>query len=254
MSRTPMPMRILYLLPAPVSRGPMGASELTRRERLLAERASAGVRFEVRDTDEGPFTIESIVDEQMSVPGTLRAVVQAEGDGFDAVILGCFADPGSGAARSLLRIPVIGPAQVSLHLACLLGERFAILTTSDSVVPLIQKVVRETRLEQRLAGIRTVATSVLHVADDRNAILHRLGRAGEMALQQDNADVLVIGCMSLGFLDVAAELGERMGVPVVCPLAAAVNCAESLVRSGLTHSKKSFPAPAQIESTTAAVS
>ncbi|HZQ92500.1 MAG TPA: aspartate/glutamate racemase family protein [Terriglobales bacterium] len=245
MSQKSTAKRILYLVPAPMSRGPFGASELTRRQRLLNERAWGGFRFEVRDTDEGPFTIESIVDEQLSVPGTLRAAVQAEHNGFSAIVLGCFADPGSDAARALLRIPVVGPAEVSLHLACQLGNRYAILTTSEGVVPLIEKVVRHLRLEQRMAGIRTVGTTVLHVADDRKAMLNRLERAGRLALDTDGADVLVLGCMSVSFLNVAPDLSRRLGVPVVCPLAAAVEFAQSLVRCGLSHSKKAFPVPAQ---------
>src|SRR5581483_8151918 len=226
MSQKSTAKRILYLVPAPMSRGPFGASELTRRQRLLNERAWGGFRFEVRDTDEGPFTIESIVDEQLSVPGTLRAAVQAEHNGFSAIVLGCFADPGSDAARALLRIPVVGPAEVSLHLACQLGNRYAILTTSEGVVPLIEKVVR-------------------HLADDRKAMLNRLERAGRLALDTDGADVLVLGCMSVSFLNVAPDLSRRLGVPVVCPLAAAVEFAQSLVRCGLSHSKKAFPVPAQ---------
>ncbi len=231
-------MRILYLMPAPVSKGPLGPDELMRRRHLLRQGASAAFEWEVGDTDEGPFTIESLADEERCIPGMLRAVVAAERNGFSAIILGCFADPGIGLARSALRIPVIGPAEASLHVACMLGKSFGILTVSEEVVPLIHKVVRKTGFDDRMAGVRTIATTVLQIADNREAMLQSLIKAGELALSTDRADVLVLGCMTLAFLNIATELGKRLRAPVVCPLAAAVGCTEMLLRAGLTQARR----------------
>ena len=55
-------------------------------------------------------------------------VVQAERDGFDAVIIYCGDDPAVGAARELVDIPVIGPGKVAKMIALDLSYRFSILT------------------------------------------------------------------------------------------------------------------------------
>ncbi len=222
-------MRILYLMPAPVARGPLGPGELQRREAVLRARASAAFEWRVGDTDDGPSCIESLADEERCIPGMLRAAAAAERDGYDALVIGCFADPGLAAARALLRIPVIGPAEAALDLACQTGRRYAVLTTSDEVLPLIHKVAQATGHAAQMAGIRTLAIPVLKVAADREPMLQRLRSAGSLAVSEDGAGVLVLGCMSLAFLDLAAELQERLRVPVVCPLAAAVQRAEAVL-------------------------
>jgi allantoin racemase len=225
-------MKILYLMPVPVSKGRLGPGELARRRDLLRGWTSAEFDWDIGETDEGSPTIESIADEERCIPGMLRAAVAAQRDGFGGVVLGCFSDPGLESARSLLSIPVIGPAEASLTLACALGKSYGILTASNEVLPLIRKVVKTSGRDSRLAGIRTMNSTVLELAGDREDTLGRLIEAGELALTQDGADVLILGCMSLAFLNVAAELTERLGAPVVCPLDAAIGSAENLLRSG----------------------
>ena len=41
-------MRILYLIPAPVSKGVLGMPEISRRARILQEHASSGVEILLR--------------------------------------------------------------------------------------------------------------------------------------------------------------------------------------------------------------
>src|SRR4030042_6447438 len=76
----------------------------------------------------GPETIESAYDEACAVPPTLELVKKANQEGYDAVILACFSDPGLEAAKEISEIPVIGMEESTLHMAALLGARFSILT------------------------------------------------------------------------------------------------------------------------------
>jgi allantoin racemase len=208
----------------------MGPGELARRRDLLRRRASSAFDWEVGETNQGPFTIESLGDEQLCIPGMLHAARRFECEGFSALVIGCFADPGLELARSSLRIPVIGPGEASLHLACTLGKVFGILTISDNVLPLIHKFVKTAGFADRMASVRTVGTTVLRVADDRGAMLQRLTAAGEVALSRDGAEVLIVGCMSLAFLNVAVDLSQSLRAPVVCPLTAVIEQTESLLR------------------------
>ena len=63
-------------------------------------------------------------------------------------------------------------------------------------------------------------------------------------MQQDGADVLVLGCMSMAFLPgICEELGARVLVPVVNPVLAALKTTEAIAGMKLTHSKVAWPPP-----------
>jgi len=87
-------MRIVYFLPGPMSRGPLGPEELVRRQAFLNEHAFHGTDAVVRETANGPASVESSAEEYLAVPGILEAAPRLEAEGFDAMIIGCFGDPG----------------------------------------------------------------------------------------------------------------------------------------------------------------
>ena len=236
-------MRILYLIPAPASKGILGMPELARRRDILQKHAWSGSEVIVRDTEQGPLSIESSYEEYLAIPGAMEEITKAEEEGIDTVIIGCFGDPGLDAARELVSIPIIGPAECSMHLAAMLGYSFSVLTVVENVVPLIRRIALVSGLDSRIASVRTLEIPVLSLSGAREQTLQRLLEVGKKAIQEDKADTLVLGCMSLAFLEVTDELSSRLGVPVVNPALASLKMAESLVEMRLAHSKKAFPQP-----------
>lgn len=235
-------MRIVYFIPGPLSRGPLGPEELVRREAFLNLHAFAGVHVEVRETASGPSSIESTVEESLSVPGLIEAVPELQAEGFDAIIIGCFGDPGLPAARELADIPVIGPGQASVLLAAQLGERVGILTVVDEVVPAIRRQMRAHGLGSLVADVRAVDVPVLEVRDRAEEVLETL-EAEARKSAAEGADAFVLGCMSMGFLDVASALRDRIGLPVVNPVLAALASAETCAQIGITPSRATYPRP-----------
>src|SRR5438128_9679565 len=120
-------MRILYQLTSPMEKTVLGPAEVERRRQFLRARAAPGVEVDVWSLADGPPSIESSYEAALVVPELARAVVRAENEGFDAVIVGCFSDPGLDALRELVAIPVIGPGSSALHLATQLGSRYTII-------------------------------------------------------------------------------------------------------------------------------
>ena len=236
-------MRVLYLIPGPMSKGPLGSQELIRRQSVLQKYAVAGTELAVCDTETGPASIESVYEEYLAIPAALKEIRRAEQEGFDAIIVGCFGDPGVDGGREIVNVPVIGPCESSLHLGAMLGYYFSVVTVLDNVKPVIRRVLRDTGLESRLASIRVIQTAVLDLANSRKATLGRLIEAGKRAIDEDGADTLILGCMSLAFLEVDQELSQALGVPVINPATAALKAAETLVSLRLRPSKKAFPVP-----------
>lgn len=233
-----------------MSKGPMGAGEMLRRQELLNSWAFAGTEVVVVDVPEGPASIESAYEELLSVPATLEGVMQAEKDGFDAVILGCFGDPGLEAARELVSIPVIGPGEASLLLAASLGHRFSVVTILDNVVAGQELQAYKAGVRDKLASVVATEIPVLDLMKDPARSRSRVMEVGRQAISRDRADTLMLGCMTMSFLDVADEVSAELGVPVINAGKAALKAAESLVSLGMAHSKRAFPTPPKFASST----
>jgi allantoin racemase len=233
--------RILYLVPGPLSRS-RGVQELERRRSLLQEWAFAGMEIGIAENLEGPGSIESAYEEYVSIPGSLELAAAAETDGSDAIILGCFGDPGLDGFREILSIPVVGPCEASMHLAAQLGESFGIVTVLDSVVGPLRRLARVAGLEPRLATVVACDVPVLELGDDSYGPVRATCEEAVAA----GADTLILGCMSMAFLGVAERLSAELGLPVVNPARTALKTAEALVSSGLAHSKQAYPVPPKV--------
>lgn len=64
--------------------------------------------------------IESELGLAYSFPRTVKIVVEAEEEGYDAVILACGGDPGLFALREAVSILVVGPGTTARHVCSLL--------------------------------------------------------------------------------------------------------------------------------------
>lgn len=239
-------MNILYLVPGPMSRGKMGRQEVERRRDVLQAMAFPGTNVAIRDVPEGPPSIESAYDELLSVPATLDGILQAERDGFDAVILGCFGDPGLEAARELVTIPVIGPGETSLLTAAGLGHRFSVVTILDNVVASQEHQAHRAGVLDKLASVEAIGIPVLDLMNDRATTVAGVVDAGRRAIERHRADTLMLGCMTLSFMGLGAEVSHALGVPVLEANAVALKAAEAQVALGIAHSKVAFPRPPKL--------
>jgi allantoin racemase len=235
-------MKILYFVPGPMSQN-QGQKELDRRRGILQEFAASGTEVSVWDAPEGPASIESSVEEHLAIPGVLNGVVRAEKEGFDAFIVGCFGDPGVEPARELASIPIIGPCESSLAASIPLGHKASIITVLENVIYSQWRVARVARLEERLASVRAVEVPVLNLATERPHVIEAFVQEGKKAIEEDGADVLIPGCMSMAFLGIAEDVQKELRIPVLNPATVALKTAELFVRLGLSHSKRAYPSP-----------
>jgi len=185
-------------------------------------------------------------EEYLSIPATIERVVELEDEGYDAAILGCFGDPGLDGMREMVTMPVVGPGEGSFLTAAMLSHRFSIFTVMESGVAPTRWQVRKAGVGEKLASVRPITIPVLSLAEDRQATLELLAREGRAAVEEDGAEALVLGCMTMGFLMVAEELGATLGIPVVNPARTGLRLAEMLVGAGLSHSKRAYMTPPKL--------
>lgn len=240
-------MKIAYVVPGPMSKGPMGLKEMQRREGLLNQWAFAGTEARVIDVPHGPTSIESAYEEMIAIPPTLDLIMQCERDGYDAAIIGCFGDPGLEAARELVTMPVIGPCETSMLTAAGLGHKFSVLTIFDNLIAGQELLAFKAGVREKLASVRATNIPVLDLMKDPDATKARLIGVARACVEVDRADALLFGCMTMSFLDMGDEIGTEVGVPVVNAGRAALKHAEMLVSMGLGHSKRAYPTPAKMK-------
>ena len=141
-------------------------------------------------------------------------------------------------------VNVVGPGAASLHLAAQLGTRISVLTPSGRGYGRVAARLRGLGIAPLLASVRGIDLSVMDLARQTPGALDKATAAARLAVQQDGADVLVLGCMSMAFLPgICESLSERLGVPVVNPVVAALKTAEAVVSMQLSHSKAAWPRP-----------
>jgi len=165
---------------------------------------------------------DSYYDMALMELAVIEAGIKAEEEGFDAVCINTVSDSGLAALRS----------------------RLSILTMWPRWFPLYRKTLKEYGLESRLASVRSI-----DVRPDTEALLQgkeefvfgKLLEAGRRAIEEDGADVIVLGSTTMH--QSHAYLAEHLPVPVLNPGVIAYKQCELLLDLGLCHSKVAFPSP-----------
>lgn len=147
---------------------------------------------------------------------------------FDAAIVAAFGDPGLGGARELFDFPVVGMAEAAMLVACTLGRKFAIVSFAKALEPWFAEIVEWHGMSARCAAIRTLDeafTSIDDVQDEKEAVLVELA---VNTVKNDGADTIILAGAPLAGM--ANKIRERVPVPLVDGIQAAVTMAEGLVR------------------------
>ncbi len=148
--------------------------------------------------------------------------------GIDAAIVAAFGDPGLGGARELFDFPVVGMAEAAMLSACMLGRSFAIVSFAKALEPWFAEIVDWHGLSGRCAAIQmldSAFTNINDVADEKEQLLVDLANK---VVTHNGADVVILAGAPLAGL--ATKLRERVPVPLVDGIQAAVTMAEGLVR------------------------
>ncbi|MER7172783.1 aspartate/glutamate racemase family protein [Streptomyces mesophilus] len=194
--------------------------------------ASPGTTVTGLTPDWGPESAEGWLDSYLSAAAVLDTLRRYEGE-CDAVVMAGFGEHGREGARELLGVPVVDITEAAAHLACLIGRRYAVITTLDRTRGQIEDSLHAAGVLANCAAVIGTGLGVLELGDpDRTseAFVQSAERAKEAG-----AEVLVLGCAGMTGLQQAVR--DKLGLPVVDGVAAAVKLAESLVSLGLTTSK-----------------
>jgi allantoin racemase len=193
---------------------------------------AAGIRVASPGTELVPATarrgvpyIASRAEAQIGGAIALEMLAEAPTD-IDAAIIAAFGDPGLFGARELFAFPVIGLAEAAMLTACMVGQRFSIVTFSRTLAPWYQECVAMHGLDARCAGIRALDEGFQSISDVQSEKEEALVRLANLAVERDGADVVILSGAPLAGL--GEKVKNRIPVPAIDPIAAAVRQAETL--------------------------
>lgn len=235
-----MNKKIKVIIPIPMD----AAGIANRASQLPKDLIMPGAEVEFVAVGWGAALGDSYYDASLMDFSVFEAGLKAEEEGYDAICIDTVSDSGMYALRSRLNIPVIGPGQASLHLACCLGHKFSIITMWDEWFHLYTKILKEYGLEHRCASLRSIKTRPdleELLAGKEEIIFKKLEEESLKAIHEDKADVIILGSTTMH--QSHAYLQEKLPVPVINPGQVAYKLCELFLQLGLSHSKSAFASP-----------
>ncbi len=158
----------------------------------------------------------------------------------DAVLIGCFGDPGLLALRESSPVPVTGLAEAAFIEAARHG-RFAIVTGGERWGPMLQRLAQALGHAPLLAGIHTVAPTGAQLAADPVAARALLSQACRDAVRQLGAQTVILG--GAGLAGMAASIQPGLGVPIIDSVLAGAHWALRLNAVPAQRSTPGFDVP-----------
>jgi len=224
-------MRILLI-------NPNTSQEFTKRVQEIADRYASPETIPLAiNPQSGPKSIEGVYDELLSSLGTLESALEHLDD-FDAIVIACYSDhPTVYALREITEKPVLGIAEASMYVACMLGYKFSVVTTNEEWEPLLWDAVRHYGLADRCASVRSTRMPVLALESASPEETYKLIlQTAQKAIEEDDAEVICLGCAGMAGLD--KRLQKELGVPVVDGVVGALKLLEGLLGYGVSTSKR----------------
>ncbi|MEU9448383.1 aspartate/glutamate racemase family protein [Streptomyces sp. NPDC048277] len=182
----------------------------------------------------GPESAEGWLDSYLSAAAVIDALRTYAGPPYDAVVMAGFGEHGREGVRELVDVPVVDITEAAAHLACLLGRRYGVVTTLERSRGQIEDSLETAGVARNCVAVTGTGLGVLALAGDPERTEAAFLAAAER-VRDAGAEVLVLGCA--GMTGLQRVVAEKLGVPVVDGVGAAVKLAESLVALGLTTSR-----------------
>jgi len=164
-----------------------------------------------------PFGAPYIADEaSYAVAGhaVLEAwsAARAQGEAPDAVLIGCFGDPGLWALRESSAVPVTGLAEGAMVEAARLGK-FAIVTGGVKWRPMLLRLAQSLGFADALVDVLTVAPTGAQMAADPEGSRALLAQACHEAARLPGVKSVILG--GAGLAGIARHIQPQVPVPVI---------------------------------------
>jgi len=189
---------------------------------VLIENAFPGLRVKSQCIKDQPYGIYDKESAELAKPKIIELAKKLEKD-VEAVIISCAVDPGIRKLKEELHIPVIGAGESLAAVSRLLGSSVGVITITDDVPDPVRIDLGEHYLTwAKIEGVK----STLDLKEN-DIVAHTLNAA--RALKRQGSNVIALACTGFSTINVAPEIGETLGIPVVDPVLATGSIAYNLM-------------------------
>jgi len=176
--------------------------------------------------------------------GVLDKLIQADRGDYDAAAIGCFLDPALQEARELTEIPIFGLAETSIHMACMLGNRFSGIAFCDKQAQYYDAVVQKYGLESRALPFASLGIDLEQVQkgfSDPTEMMDLFSKSIKK-LSQAGAEVILPACGCVNTIVVREKITEMEGMLILDINALLLKITEAMSDfyklTGLSRSRK----------------
>lgn len=209
---------------------PNSSADMTQViERNARNYAAGEFKVDCIPTPGAPEFIGSYEDAFESEAGMVKLVKEKQ-DEYDAFIVACHSDPALDLLKEISAKPVVGICEASVKLATMLGHRFSVVSTGQRPIPNKEALCRKYGVESSLASV----VGPKEFKADWHSVESFI-ETGRRAIEEDGAEVLVLGCAGMGHI--TKQMEEELKVPVLDGVVCALIVATGLVKAGLSVSK-----------------
>jgi allantoin racemase len=239
-------MKFHFIPPFKTPSGKASAAARCLRE-IEAEGLLEGIQWDIAPGNPGPAP-DTREDMAAAIPGLLKIFREAcESRKHDALILLGGLEPGLFPAREIAApygIPVVGGTSSEVAFASILGNRYSIIEALDWMAIAMRQNIMSYGMNEKCASIRSIEWHPGSLNGDPPEAADAFVRECIEAIEKDGADVIVVGCNQLLWIQPLAQkrlIESGYEVPVLHPYKCAIEIAKALVNMKITQSKFAFP-------------
>jgi allantoin racemase len=216
--------------------------EYQRRADVARSYSTPEIDVGIVDTQASPYFYGMTPTEiQLVAPAYIESFRQAEKEGYDAVVPLGMLDLGVDGGKSAVDIPVVGPMEAALHIACLLGDRFGLIIYHEKLLAFNRAIVRRYGMEERIVGFGVSGFDLPDLTAHRDQVVQNLVSEGKK-LVANGAEVIIPMGISQCPVHIKPDwLQAQLGVPVVEGIGAPIRMAAMLAGLGLKQSRLRWP-------------
>lgn len=196
-------------------------------QKHLSSLAGMGVIVEVTNLEKGPdaqYTVHDVPHDEVVKVGR-----RAEEQGYDAIIMACFGDPGVSDLQLFFpNIVTVGAGAAAVRATH--GVRFGVVAVSSSQIssePEVGMIAHANGMTCTLQAVSCSGSSVGDLADSKGDSVDGVVMAADRMIAR-GAKMIVLGCT--GMSPRLSQIRARVSVPVIDPLAEALQSAIKGVR------------------------
>src|SRR5580700_7017840 len=192
-------------------------------KKIIDQVKDPGTEIEIHGiTKIGGFADQYRYLEYLETGEVMENIHTAMERGFDAFLIGNIADPGLRECREIANIPVLGLCETALHVACMMGASFSLVTINEKFTPRIVENVVRYGLKDRLAAVNRMQIDRLtdlgagfEPGPARDAIVAQFNRAAHANSEAGAEVVIAAGGVVMALLAHADIHQTEDGLPIL---------------------------------------